>query len=111
MRTATRSQFIRFLVGGFLNTAVTYVLFIALAFFLTNAIAYTIAYAIGIAFSYLINTRFVFSTRVSARSAFAYPGVYLAQYLLGLAVLRTLTDIRLAGLGGDDRRACRSMFR
>lgn len=97
MRMAARHQFIRFLAGGLFNTVITYVLFIGLAFFLSNAIAYTISYAVGIAISYLINTCFVFSTRVSVRSALNYPSVYLVQYLLGLAALRILTEFGLPG--------------
>ncbi len=97
MRMAAPFQFIRFLAGGLLNTVITYVLFIGLTFFLSDAIAYTISYAVGIAISYLINSYFVFSTRVSVRSALNYPSVYIVQYLLGLAVLRTLTEFGLPG--------------
>jgi putative flippase GtrA len=98
----TRLQFLKFLMGGVANTAVTYAMFVALSLAVPAAVAYTASYVAGIGISYLINTFFVFQARASLRSAMQYPAVYLIQYLLGLGLLSLLTstglDSRLAML-------------
>jgi len=93
-------QFFRFLAGGVANTTLTYALFVTLGLLMPPLAAYTISYVAGIGLSYLINTLFVFRTRASLRSALQFPGVYLVQYCLGLAILALLTR-----LGIDSRLA------
>jgi putative flippase GtrA len=90
-----KSQFVRFLLGGGINTAVTYVLFLVLSSFVHHAVAYSIVYLIGIGLSYAINVRWVFRSHSSARTVVAYPMIYGVQYVYGLAVLSLLID-RLA---------------
>ncbi|ARP84092.1 hypothetical protein CAL12_26935 [Bordetella genomosp. 8] len=87
-----KSQFLRFLVGGGINTAVTYVLFLALASFMRTSVAYTITYVFGIALSYAINILLVFRRRPSVATAAMYPAVYGLQYLYGLLMLSFLID-------------------
>jgi putative flippase GtrA len=90
-----KSQFIRFLLGGGINTAVTYVLFLVLSEFMHHAVAYSIVYITGIVLSYVINARLVFRSAPSARTIVAYPLIYGVQYVYGLAALSLLID-RLA---------------
>jgi putative flippase GtrA len=85
-------RFVRFLVGGAVNTLITWALFLVLSDFLHLAVAYTIAYASGIAIAYAIAATFVFGTGFDARSALRFPSVYVIQYLYGLAVLSILID-------------------
>ena len=85
-----KSQFLRFLVGGAINTALTYTIFIVLSWFMHAVLAYTITYVIGIAISYAINVWLVFKRRPSVATAAAYPVVYLVQYLFGLGALTVL---------------------
>src|SRR5262249_29848587 len=83
---------LRFLVAGAFNTAVTYALSLGLLRLVDYTQAYTIAYAVGIAFAYFVGTGFVFRVRRSVRGALSFPVVYLAQYLLGVLVLRLAVD-------------------
>jgi putative flippase GtrA len=87
--------FARFLIGGLINTAITYLFFLVLAAFLHQAVAYTISYIIGIVISYGLNGYFVFRSRFSLRSLSFFPLVYLVQYIAGLIVLDFAT-VRLA---------------
>jgi putative flippase GtrA len=84
------SRFGRFVVGGAVNTAVCHGLFVVLSWSVPVAVAYSIAYFIGIVLAYIINTTFVFRTRATLASAARFPGVYLATYPIGLAVLTLL---------------------
>jgi putative flippase GtrA len=64
--------------------------------------AYSVAYVLGIASSYAINVIFVFQARGSLKTALKFPLVYAIQYVVGLAILSSLThygvDSRLAML-------------
>lgn len=81
------SEALRFLVVGAANTLTTFVIYWSLLRVATYSLAYTISFIVGIGLSYLLNNLFVFRTKPSVRSALAFPLVYLAQYLVGLAVL------------------------
>jgi putative flippase GtrA len=88
-----RQEFLRFLVGGLLNTAVTFALFEALLWTgIPHLMAYSAAYVSGIAFSYWLNAHFVFRKAKTWRSAAAFPMVYVAQYFIGAALMWLLVD-------------------
>jgi putative flippase GtrA len=88
-----RQEFFRFLVGGFLNTAVTFALFEALLWTsVPHLIAYSVAYVTGIAFSYWLNAHYVFRKAKSWKSAAAFPMVYVGQYVIGAALMWLLVD-------------------
>jgi putative flippase GtrA len=87
------SSFWRFLVGGAINTGLTYVLFLLLDRVLHHSLAYTLAYLAGIALAYVLATTYVFRTGIELRSALRFPGVYVLQYFYGLAALSLLVDI------------------
>ena len=78
---------LRFLAAGGANTLFTLLLYWGLLRILDYRVAYTVAYLVGMATSYFLNSRLVFRTRPTVRSALAYPLVYVSQYLLGLAVV------------------------
>jgi putative flippase GtrA len=86
-------SFFRFVVGGGINTLLTYLLFLLLAAFMPYAIAYTITYAFGIALSYVINAFFVFDTGHDWKAMVRFPVAYAVQYLWGLALLFLLIDV------------------
>lgn len=98
----SRHQFVRFIFGGAINTAFTYVVFLLLEQAVSPASAYSAAYVLGIVSSYLINVTFVFRQRRSLRSAIKFPIVYVTQYFAGLTILSILTyyglDSRIAML-------------
>lgn len=81
------TKFSRFLLGGVVNSGITYVVYLLLAEPAGDIIAFTIAYVLGIVLSYFINALFVFRARPSFGSAIRFPGIYLIQYLLGLALV------------------------
>lgn len=82
-----RSPIARFLVSGFLNTLLTYLLYLLLLGTLGHRLAYTIAFACGIVLAYVLNRSFVFKTHAGWRSALAMPIIYLMQYALGLTII------------------------
>jgi putative flippase GtrA len=85
-------QFTRFLVAGAINTAASYAAFLLLLQFLAYLAAYTIAYVIGVVIAYLLQTAFVFRTPRRIATALRFPLVYVAQYLIGAAVITLLVE-------------------
>lgn len=92
-RLFDRSTVARFLLGGGLNTALTYLLYLALLLILEYWAAYSISYVAGIVLSYAINRKLVFRVAHSWSSALLFPAIYVVQYLLGLAVVHTWIKI------------------
>lgn len=86
---AARSRFLRFLISGGINTAATYATYLALLSIFEYRLAYSIAYVTGILLSYVFNRTFVFHTHRGWRSVLLFPFVYLAQYMVGLAIVWT----------------------
>ena len=85
-------QFARFLVGGGLNTALTYAAFLLLELVLPAVTAYTIVYILGIFISYILNIYYVFKVKSTFPKALKFPIVYLVQYLFGVTILSALLD-------------------
>jgi putative flippase GtrA len=86
-------EFLRFLVGGAINTVITYVLFLALDRIFHHSLAYTFSFLAGIAIAYALASTFVFRTGFALRSALRFPGVYVVQYVYGLAALWLLIEV------------------
>lgn len=87
---STRGQFTRYVVAGAINTAVTYVLLVALMRVVEYRLAYSIAYVAGIATGCWLQCRFVFRVPLDWRNAIRFPAVYAIQYLMGLLLLWVL---------------------
>ena len=85
-------EFARFLVAGAVNTGISYAVYLLLLAILPYLAAYTISYLVGIVISYLLLTRFVFRTRRRLATAVRFPLVYIAQYLIGSAVIVLLVE-------------------
>jgi putative flippase GtrA len=92
MNTRVHHEALRFLFAGAINTAATYVLYLALLPLLNYTLAYTITYIAGIALAYFVSTRYVFQVRHSTRGLVLFPLVYIAQYLAGVLVLRVAVE-------------------
>jgi putative flippase GtrA len=82
-----RAQFVRYVVAGVANTALTYALLVVVMRWIGYLAAYTIVYAIGIGFGYWMQSRFVFRVPLAWRVALRFPLVYVAQFTLGFALL------------------------
>jgi putative flippase GtrA len=90
MLPAWVGEVFRFALGALLNLVVGYGSYLLLLLWLPYVAAYAIAYVIGIAVSYVFNALVVFKQPMRARAALSYPLVYLAQFLLGLVLLKVL---------------------
>lgn len=87
------SRALSYLTVGAFNTLATYLLFVAIAQYVPYAIAYSVVYVIGILLAYWLQCQFVFHIAPTWRTAFAFPLVYVAQYLVGLAALSMLIEM------------------
>ncbi len=81
-----------FLVGGALNTGISYTLFLILQNWVHYQVAYGIAYAFGVVLSYWYNAKFVFQVPLSWGGLFSYPVVYVVQYLASALLLSALVE-------------------
>ncbi|MHC8378105.1 GtrA family protein [Pseudomonas sp. MDT1-16] len=85
-------RWLSFLVGGVLNTGLTYCLYLFLSYLIDYQIAYAIAYAAGIFFAYFFNSKIVFKVEQSWVGMVIYPTIYLVQYLFGALLLGLLVE-------------------
>ncbi|WP_455925526.1 GtrA family protein [Pseudomonas putida] len=92
VRPPVKSSFVRFLLSGAFNTAVTYGLYLLLLNVLAYQASYTIAYVTGIVLAFVLNRFFVFQSHRGLTSIILFPTVYLAQYLLNLIVVWLWVD-------------------
>lgn len=92
VRQPVTSRFVRFLLSGAFNTAVTYGLYLLLLNVLAYQASYTIAYVTGIVLAFVLNRFFVFQSHRGLTSIILFPTVYLAQYLLNLIVVWLWVD-------------------
>ena len=77
----------RFLASGGFNTAITYVLYLALLHWLPYRQSYSIAFACGIALAYALNRYYVFRRPGGQLGPLLVGLIYLGQYLLGLLIV------------------------
>ena len=87
-----RRPFLRFLLAGALNSAVTYLLYLAALWVLPYRWAYTLAYLAGIGIAFVLNSWLVFRVPLRWRKLVQFPLVYLVQYLLGLGALALVVE-------------------
>ena len=81
-------QFARFLLVGGFNTAASYALYLALLWLIPiPEAAYTGTWIAAIAWLYFLNAKFTFRARRSARKFALFLLAYLAQYVVGFALL------------------------
>jgi putative flippase GtrA len=85
-------RFLRFLVAGAANTALTGTLLLVIAAWVQIDIAYTIVYVIGLVFTTLVTARFVFRLRLTARTALRFVAWYVCVYLVGISVVHLATQ-------------------
>jgi putative flippase GtrA len=85
-------RWLLFLVGGGLNTALTWGVYLLLERVMPYQAAYLVAYVLGIAFSYVFNAKFVFHAPLSWRAAMTYPSVYVVQYVAAALLLRVVVE-------------------
>lgn len=91
-RQRSFTDLLKFVIGGGINTAFTYGLYFGLQVVMPYQVAYALAFATGIVFSYWFNATIVFKTPVSWKGFFAFPLVYLVQYLLSAVLLSVFVE-------------------
>jgi len=79
-------------LGGGINTALTYGLYLVLNLVLSYRVAYTISYLIGIVFAYFYNSLVAFNSPLSVKKFVQFPVVYLVQYLLSIGLLEVFVQ-------------------
>lgn len=85
-------RWLRFLLGGVVNTAFSYAVYLALNTILAYQVAYFIAYALGVVFSYWFNAIVVFRVSLSWKGLLSYPVVYVVQYVVSAFLLGGLVE-------------------
>lgn len=83
---------ILFLIGGGLNTAFSYFIYLGLQHWLGYQLAYFIGYFLGIILAYWFNTTIVFKASLSWKSLFSYPVVYIVQYIISAVFMGTMVE-------------------
>lgn len=86
-RRGISTEAVRFVIGGGVNTLLSYAIYWLLLLWLSYPYAYTISFAAAILTGFAINTRFVFFARWSWRKLAAFPLVQFLSYALGLATI------------------------
>lgn len=88
-------RWVKFGFCGIANTLFTYILFCFLSEMVHHQVAFFIAYCTGIIFAYWVNSRFVFAVKMSLKSFFSYPLVYIVGYVLSSLFL----EVSITGFG------------
>ena len=81
-------EFVRFTISRAACAVLTYAFYLLLLIISSYEVAYGISYALGIVLAYLTTARFVFKEALRPKSAFAFPLVYLVQFLLGYVLIK-----------------------
>lgn len=82
-----------FLLGGLLNTSISYLFYFLFLMILPYQVSYFLAYSIGIIFSYYYNSIIVFQADLSLQKFLSYPIIYVFQYLASAFVLAIMIDV------------------
>ncbi|WP_374707559.1 GtrA family protein [uncultured Deefgea sp.] len=82
-----KRNFFVFVVGGIINTILTYLLYLVFILFLNYQLAYAVTYIAGIGFAYWFNCRYVFQRKVSFKTFIKFPLVYCVQYAVGALLM------------------------
>lgn len=102
MKEKSKSSFFavtkRFVVLGSLNTALTYVIFIALSFLFAPALAYSIAFLVGLLVVTINTNKWVFKGKDTWPRRFVFLACYLTIFLFGqwlIALMKPVTVLEL----------------
>ncbi|RZO08824.1 GtrA family protein [Pseudomonas moorei] len=82
-----KQDFVKFLISGGFNTAMTYGVYLILLMFLPYTTSYTISYIAGIVLAYLLNRFFVFKSHQGLKTIALLPLVYVMQYVISMLIL------------------------
>ena len=92
LSSLSNQRFLRFLGSGAFNTAVTYLLYLALLQIIPAQTSYAIAFLTGIVLSYGLQRYVVFQTQGRRFGLIWTFLIYMLQFLLGLALVTLWVD-------------------
>lgn len=98
IRKAVENKFFRFLISGGVSTALSYSIYLLANYWLPYGWAWTLAYGAGIIYAYIAQSIWVYKRPMSLKGFFAFPLVYIVQYLVTLVLLSVL----IGGLGWSE---------
>ncbi|MFD2331442.1 GtrA family protein [Cohnella sp. GCM10020058] len=81
------TEIIKFVLVGLINTFTTYFVYLGFLHYLPYIAAYSISYGFGIIISYFLNSLLVFKEKLSWKSFFKFPLIYVVQYGLNTLLL------------------------
>jgi putative flippase GtrA len=87
-----KGEALRYLIAGGVNTAFTYVVYLAMLNMFGYLLAFSISFVTGIVIAFVAYSVFVFKSPVVWRKLFQYPILYALQYVVGLALLALLVE-------------------
>lgn len=94
-------EFVRYVLSGGINTALTYAAYLLILPFIHYQLAYLLTYLLGIVLGYAFNTLLVFRQPLRWRSAVQFPMVSLVQYVISALFLELFIALGMsAGLAG-----------
>ena len=91
-----RLELLRFLLVGFSNTLLTYLIYLIALFFFHYYIAYSISFLSGVFIAYYFNSSVVFKSSQSTKKALKFFFIYILQYFIGIFLLRAFIKLGLA---------------
>jgi putative flippase GtrA len=85
-------RWFKFLIGGAINTAMTYSIYLGFSYLMPYQMAYFFAYLTGIVFSFLFNSIVVFRVPLNWDRLIPYPFIYFFQYVFSAILLGVLVE-------------------
>lgn len=82
MKRFLDQQWVRYVLVGISNTALTYLTYVLMLFLFSYNISYAISYVSGVFYAYFLNSKFVFKTSLSIKKFIKFPLVYVVQFLI-----------------------------
>ncbi|CEG58992.1 GtrA family protein [Legionella fallonii] len=92
LRKKSKKWFV-FLLGGLLNTSISYLFYFLFLIILPYQVSYFLAFSIGIIFSYYYNSIIVFQADLSLKKFLSYPIIYVFQYIASAFALAIMVDV------------------
>lgn len=80
-------EFIKFVIVGFMATAISYVIYYFLQKKINENIAYTIGYGTSFCFNFIASNLFTFKTKPNAQKGFRFAFAHFMNYLIQLGLL------------------------
>lgn len=92
LKKIIKEKFIRFIIAGSINTAISYSIYLMLLIQLSYTWSYTISFICGILISYFMGRTFIFEEHKGILTIITIPFIYITQYLFGMVVIWLWVD-------------------